>query len=242
MSALRSRSVLLVVMSGCVAASLVALVVGSSSDAETATTPDPRVAALAAPSGFDVAAERTEFSRSYRRANGSTRTMISAAPINYRDGSGAWQSIDTTLRADGAGGLESTAAAAEVSLPHDLSDPARVSDGDRWVSFALDGADPDAGAAIKGSSATYGDVLDGVDATYEAQPHGVKETLRLSDASAPSSYRFALDASDGLAPSLREDGSLVFRDGDGRVRFWLPAPTVREAGQSYHEPGRLSPL
>jgi RHS repeat-associated protein len=231
MSAVRSRLVLFVAMSGCGAALLVALVVGSSSEAGTAT-PDPRAAARAAPSGADVAAQRTEFSRSYRQANGSTRTMVSAVPINYRDGSGGWQPIDTALRSDGAGGLESTAAATEVSLPHDLGDPARVSDGDRWVSFALDGANPDAGAAVKGSSATYGDALTGVDATYEAQPHGVKETLRLSDASAPSSYRFALDSRGGLAPSLRDDGSLVFRDGDGHVRFWLPAPTVKQAGDT----------
>jgi hypothetical protein len=75
-------------------------------------------------------------------------------------------------------------------------------------------------------------VLDGVDAAYTAQPSGVKETLTLADASAPSTYRFALAASSGLVPALRDDGSVVFRGPQGAIRFWLPAPTVQAAGQA----------
>jgi RHS repeat-associated protein len=221
-----SWSVLLVAMAGCVAALLVALLVGSSSLAEQSSgTPS-----FAAPSGgVEVASLRTENSRTYRGPDGSLVARVSQDPVNFRDGSGAWQPIDTALRSDGSGGLETTASAAEVSLPKSLDDPAKVADGSRWVSFALKGADADAGPAVSGSTATYADAFDGVDAAYDAQPGGVKETLTLADASAPSSYGFGIDASAGLTPSLRDDGAVVFRDDDGRPRFWLPAPTVQDA-------------
>ena len=198
MSAARSRSVLLIAMAGCVAALLMALLIGSWSQAESSATPSSlRAAALAPPTGPDVASARTEFSRSYRRDDGSTRTLISAVPLNYRDGSGDWQPVDTTLRDDGSGGLRSSEAAVEVALPHDLSHPVKVSEGSRWVSFALQGAGAGAVVDAHGSSASYDGVLDGVDAEYVAQSHGVKETLTLLDRSAPSRLRFALDTSPG---------------------------------------------
>jgi RHS repeat-associated protein len=230
MGAVRSRSVLLVAMTGCVAALLVALLIGSSSRAESSASPSSlRAAALAPPTGPDEVAARTEFSRSYRRDDGSTRTLISGVPLNYRDASGAWKPVDTTLRDDGSGGVRSSEAAVELALPRDLSDPVKVSEGSRWVSFALQGASAGAVVDAHGSSASYKGVLDGVDAEYVAQPRGVKETLTLVDRSAPSRLRFALDTSAGLTPSLREDGSLALRDGDGHTAFVLPAPTVQAA-------------
>jgi RHS repeat-associated protein len=233
MGALRSRSVLLVAMLGCVAALLVALLIGSPSQAESTSTASSSGATAqpfaAPPSGSEVPSLRTENSRTYRSGDGSLVAKISAGPVNYRDGAGDWQPIDTALRADGGGGLQTTAAAAELSLPQGLDDPVKVADGSRWVSFALDGADPDVTATAAGSTATYGGVLDGVDASYAAQPNGVKETLTIADGSAPSTYRFAIDASAGLTPSLRDDGAVVFRDGDGAPRFRLPAPTVQDA-------------
>jgi RHS repeat-associated protein len=220
-----SWSVVLVAMAGCVAALLIALMVGPSSQAESPGTPP-----FAAPSGgVEVASLRTENSRTYREDDGSLVARVSQDPVNYRDGSGVWRPIDTSLRPDGSGGLETTASAAEVSLPQSLDAAAKVSDGSRWVSFALAGADATEAPTVSGSTATYPDTLDGVDAVYDAQPGGVKESLTLADASAPSSYRFVMDSSAGLTPSLGDDGAVVFRDGDGRPRFWLPAPTVQDA-------------
>jgi RHS repeat-associated protein len=230
MSASRSRSVLLVSMLGCVAALLVALSMGQASEAGRAVPTAKQAARAGAPIGREVPSLRTETSRTFRQADGSLTARISAGAVNYRDAGGTWKPIDTTLRPDGRGGLASTAAAAEVALPPSLDDPAKVTDGDRWVSFALQGADAAAAPTAAGSTATYAGALDGVDVTYEAQAEGVKETLTLADASAPALYRYTLEASRGLEPSLRDDGSVVFRDGDGRPRFTLPAPTVQEAG------------
>jgi hypothetical protein len=212
MRVLRSRSVLLVAMAGCMAALLVALLVGSSSQAGQSAATAPFAAPVG---GVEVASLRSENSRTYHAADGHLVARVSQEPVNYRDAAGDWQPIDTALRADGSGGLETTAAATEVSLPRVLDKPAKVTDGSRWVSFALAGADADAQRTVSGSTATYAGALPGVDASYEAQPSGVKETFTLAGASAASSYRFAIDASAGLVPSLRDDGVVVFRDGDG---------------------------
>ncbi len=231
MVALRSRWVLGVSILACGAALLVALLVGTSSRADDPGAPVTPSAAFAAPAtAGEVPALRTESSRTYRKADGSYQAQVSAGPVNYRDASGDWKPIDTDLASDGDGGLETTEAAAKVSLPESLDDPAKVTAGSRWVSFEMAGADGEVVPTADESTATYKDVLDGVDASYDAQPTGVKETLTLADASAPTSYRYALDASSGLAPALLENGTVVFRDGAGVTRFWLPAPTVQEAG------------
>jgi YD repeat-containing protein len=231
MVALRSRWVLGVSLLACGAALLVALLGGTSSRADdpgASVVPSPGFAGPAG--GAEVPALRTESSRTYRKADGSYQAQVSAGPVNYRDASGDWKPIDTDLASDGSGGLETTDTAAKVSLPESLDDPAKVTAGSRWVSFELTGADGDAAPTADGSTATYEDVLDGVDSTYDAQPTGVKETLTLADASAPASYRYTLDASSGLTAALLENGTVVFRDAGGVTRFWLPAPTVQEAG------------
>jgi hypothetical protein len=208
----------------------VALLVGSASQADDAAPPPQQPRSFEAPPSRDeVVSLRTESSRTYRAADGRMVARISQAPVNFRDGAGDWQPIDTALRPAGGGRLVTTAAATEVSLPVALDEPARVTKGSRWVSFALVDADGAARRTVSGSTATYAGALDGVDARYDAHPSGVKETLILADASAPSTYRFALDASAGLTPSLRGDGSIVFRDGDGTPQFWVPAPTVQDA-------------
>lgn len=231
MVALRSRWVLGVSLLACGAALLVALLVGSNSQADDPSAPvTPSPAFVAPATAGEVTALRTESSRTYRKADGSYQAQVSAGPVNYRDVSGDWKPIDTDFVSDGDGGLKTTEAAAKVSLPESLDDPAKVTAGSRWVSFEMAGANGEVVPTADGSTATYKDVLDGVDADYDAQPTGVKETLTLADASAPASYRYALDASSGLTPRLLENGTVVFRDAAGVTRFWLPAPTVQEGG------------
>jgi hypothetical protein len=234
MFSVRARSVLLVSLVGAVAAFAVALLVGASSRADdsagAASTTAPAFAAPPSGSG-DVASLRTENSRTYRRADGFYTAEISARPVNFRGATGAWKPIDTDLKPAAGGGLETTAAATVVALPASLDDPAKVSTGERSVSFSLQGAGAVA-PTVAGDTATYADALGGVDAAYEALATGVKETLTLADATAPSTYRFSLQASSGLTPALQPDGSVVFDDSDGTQRFTLPAPTVQAAGDA----------
>lgn len=228
-AALSRRSLL--VMSLLVGA-LVLAAVGTSAPAAPsrvvkragATPPRPKVV-------HERLGERTATSRTYLLSDGTRRTRIWTAPVNYRKADGTWAAIDTRLKPDGPDALRTTAARVPVELPRTLDAPVEVSDpSGRSVAFRLLGADADQAAKVDGATATYADVRPGVDATYEARSNGVKETLTLDDASAPSSFTYSLDPSAGLTPSLRRDGSVQLRDAQGAVRFVSPAPTVQEAG------------
>lgn len=173
---------------------------------------------------------RTATSRTFARADGVRTTKVWAQPVNYRDAHHVWRPIDLRLARDASGGLRTTASATDLHLPTRLDEPARVADGSRWVRFALQGADPDATSVVSGSAVRYDEVVPHVDARYEAQSTGVKETLTLADAAAPTTYNFSLKASRGLVGRLRSDGAVVFYDRGGRARFLLPAPTVQEHG------------
>ena len=58
----------------------------------------------------EVVASRTETSRTFRLTDGSLRTELHLAPVNYRDASGDWMPIDSTLRRRADGSLENRAA------------------------------------------------------------------------------------------------------------------------------------
>ncbi len=233
MAAARSRWVLGVTLFGTLAAFLVALAMSGLTQADApASRPVPAAGTFASPTqGEEVLGLRTANSRTFRKADGRYEARIWSQPVNYRNGE-QWKAIDTDLTADGADGLKATATPAAVELPQSLDDPAKVSGGSRWVSFRLLGADGDVAPEADGSTATYADAVDDVDVRYDAKATGVKETLTLPDASAPATYRYAIDASSGLRPELRDNGTVVFRDGSGQTRFWLPAPTVQAHGQA----------
>lgn len=58
----------------------------------------PRAVAAPARRVGEFVARRSEFGRVYQLSDGRRQTVISAAPANYRDASGRWQPIDTTVR------------------------------------------------------------------------------------------------------------------------------------------------
>lgn len=229
---LRSRRSLLVVS---LLAGLAALVLTGASAPASAPHGAIRKAAIPAHRSSakvvrELASRRTATSRTYLLADGTHRTSIWSEPVNVRDSSGSWKAVDTTLKADGSS-FRTAAAPTTVTLPGTLDHAVHVEDAaGRAVGFTLQDASATAQAHVAGDEATYADVRDGVDAAYAAAADGVKETLTLADANAPATYTFSLDASDGLTPALRRDGSVRFTDAHGATRFTIPAPTVQEHG------------
>lgn len=171
--------------------------------------------------------ERTATSDTFERSDGTRVAKISRTPINYRDGSGAWQPISTTLQPSANGALQASATPLPVSLPSSLSSPVTVGSAGATVSFALAGAGGSASAS--GSSASYAEALPNVSATYQAQATRLKETLSLQSAAAPAVYRYHLSTTGGLTPKLVA-GAIVFSDAKGRPRYAMPAPSVADAG------------
>jgi len=187
-----------------------------------------------APLGADgeVTTARTAQSRTFVRANGTRTTRLYAAPVNYQDGTGAWQKIDTTLVARAGATLTPAGVATPVSLPTALSaGPVTVTSGGGPVTFRLLGAGG-AAAATSGSTATYADVLPGVTATETVTGQGVKEDLLLASSAAAHTFTFAVGVPAGDSLVATPGGGAAVTDPAGRQLGVLPAPTVRDASGS----------
>src|SRR5918992_1371434 len=80
---------------------LLTLIVSPRGDAAAAQeTPRSSGSALTAPSfraGEEVVALRDRFSRTFVASSGVYRKVTSLSPVNFRDSTGAWQPIDSTL-------------------------------------------------------------------------------------------------------------------------------------------------
>jgi pimeloyl-ACP methyl ester carboxylesterase len=161
--------------------------------ASTPATPSDAAVAASPTVVAEIPSLRTADSTSYRLSNGSVRDVISQADVRYRDTSGAWQPIDTSLVPDGPAGevkTASTQVSTEIGSSSTTS-PVRVS-GDGYsvgIDYLGDAQDS---TFVLGSTATYPDVAPGADLTYEARNDGVKETVYLASAGSPATYRFAL--------------------------------------------------
>ncbi len=198
-----------------------------SADIETSSAP-------AFEQGEEIPSERTATSRTFSLSDGSREARLFNAPVNFRDEEGEWQPIRTDLsEAPSGSGLVNGQNSFDLQLPEAMGDGVvRLSEDDQWVSSKLLGMQADLELVSK-NAAAYA-VGDG-STTFEltSTMSGVKEKIVLEDPSQPSSFAFHLDASTGLVPDLAADGSISFRDGDGKVFATLPAPTVADAADPH---------
>ncbi len=222
----RRQSLLLHVFARLVAASLAAIgalvLIGPGL---ALIAPDAGAAAPArdVPSLAEIDGLRTETSRTFA-AGGTRVAKLYASPVNFQDGDGTWRPIDNDL-VPAAGGFENQANDYKVEIPHSLaSKPVTVRDGDVWASFALEGVRAGVGAQIRGSTAQYADVLPGVDAHYSAETESVKEELILEGPSAPTTYRYRLEASPGLEARQNGAGGISLVDSKGATRLVFEPP------------------
>jgi RHS repeat-associated protein len=198
----------------------------------------PRGGPLAAEADGEIPALRTATSRTYRLKTGALQARLFDRPVNHRDASGGWVKNDNRISADSAnpGRSRNTANSYRLSLPKDLSDgPVTVEAGGASVGFALQ--DADGTATIAADTATYADALPGVDLEYQATDSGVKETLILQAADAPTGFVFDTSLSRGLKLVETADGGLVARDAAGADRLRFAPPHVQDGSGS---PGGFS--
>jgi len=210
-----------------------------------------RSAAAGGPSTSKAAAQqrvgelperRTRTSLTRREADGRLRTTIFGEPVHYRAKDGSWQRIDSALHEmappDERGGYRWQNGANEFDVRF------KVQAAPDFLAVRLDGGEfrlsatgaRPAVAQVAGSSVVYPGAFDGADLRYAVTATGVKETITLADAAAPSSYEFRLRAPAAGAPveaERRDDGSWAFfRAPSARPVFVLEAPTVAETGGS----------
>ncbi len=206
---------------------------GSATAVHAAGPVPTRPAAAASPvrnagvPGSEVTALRSEFSRTRRLAGGVIETTLSNTPLNFRDDSGRWRRIDNRLERTAAGALTTRANDVHVTIPSVASGPVEFRDGSRSLAFSLIDA-PSTAVDVDGTTAAFDDVKPAADVAYEVDGRALKETLTLASPTAPSVYRFAVDAG-GLSPELRPSGDVAFVDAGGRQRLGFQAPWMRDA-------------
>src|SRR5262249_20400001 len=127
------------------------------------------------------------------------------------------------------GGLTNGANSFDIDLPERLGQgPVRLSSDGDWVSTELLGGDLDP-AKLEGETATY-ESPDGESAfDFSSVANWLKEDIEIAPLSAPSTFRFAIDASAGIAPALAEDGSVEFSNADEEVVATMPAPSMADS-------------
>jgi hypothetical protein len=162
----------------------------------------------------ELVEKRTVNSKTYLLTNGDQRCELYTVPVNYRDGTGAWQTIDTTLAAGDAKGTLSpkgTPAKVTFSAPSGAEYIASVTYQGATVSIsAPNGLNLAAPVAI-GNKALYPAPGKPVTVTYEVQADGgVKETITLTDKSAPSTFMYTISHPGLLLSQHRETGEWGF--------------------------------
>lgn len=180
---------------------------------------DPAISTLVA---------RSERSDTYKNDDGTTTLVAYGVPTNYKDATGSWKRLDTTLKpgkADKAGRHVATDGPVTAEVADKADDSSLVSlSGPGWsLAWSLAGA-AKATVKIAGSKATFTDVAPGTDLEEQMTGTGVKETIVLKQvpkASDPVSWRFPLRLS-GLTPATAADGTISFTNDAGEVVLRIP--------------------
>lgn len=180
----------------------------------------------------ELPAKRTETSNTFLLSDGSLESRLYEAPINYRDPQGDWKPIDQELEEAPDGSITNGANSFDLQLPEDLNEaPIRLDTGEAWISEMPVGLQISSASLDQDGTATYAAAGGAAELEYTGLANGLKESIALADASAPTIFHFQIATSAGVVPSLEEDGSVAFRDQDDKLVARMPAPFMVDAAE-----------
>jgi RHS repeat-associated protein len=176
---------------------------------------------------------RTAASRTTYKRDGTFTAELFTGPVHYRDGRGAWLPIDSTLVEDSGGyAWRNAGNAFGARFKEELGEDAvRFEVAGEAFTLTLENANRK-GASARGAKLSYADALPAVDLEYELLPEGVKETLVLANAEAPTQFRFRLEGigrADLKAEELPDGSIAVQAAGVPGTAFMLAAPYALDA-------------
>ncbi|MDH2387249.1 DNRLRE domain-containing protein [Streptomyces sp. HNM0663] len=194
-------------------------------------TPEPR--GFEPGSSEELKDARKEREQTFRNSDGTYTTRFYTEAVNFLDGKGSWQPIDTVLiRAEPEGPrtmtgpgetweTRSTQTAISFADTADADPIVRLGLGDgAALGYSVTGAHPSPGQA-DGSVMTYAGIREDADLEFVAGNESVKETIVLKSKDAPREWRFPLELT-GLTASIGDQGGVLFTDADGKHRAWTP--------------------
>jgi RHS repeat-associated protein len=200
-------------MSVRLASFVTAVMVGASLPLYAAPLAAQQEPAPPGPRTGELVERRTASSRTIAHEDGSFTTTLFGAPVHFRDGE-QWREIDTALvDSQEPGYAVRTKANAFAVHFKDQADEdfLRVDTHAGAFDFSLDSPAKARGVKRSDRSVAYQSVHPGVDLEYDLTNEGVKETLVLQSASAPTRYRFYLDPpSERVSAREDTDGGFSF--------------------------------
>jgi hypothetical protein len=182
---------------------------------------------------------RTAQSTTFGNPDGTFTTRSYGSPVNWKDPSGAWQVIDTSLASRSDGRLHNKSGPFDVSFAGSSSgsDIATVSKDGVSASFGAPDGASSRSAATSGSQVQFGNVLPGVDLQYQvSSDQSVKEQVVLHSPPAATgdlTYRFPLHLN-GLTPRQETDGGVGLYNAAGTKVLGIPAGAMTDSNVDPH--------
>lgn len=196
---------------------------------------------------YEVVDKRDEYTKVYKRADGTYTAAISKIPIHFEE-NGKWEEIDNSLEQKG-NVLTNKSNAISVEFPTKLSESKEIKlENDGYeISFAVNDID-EANSTVKNSESkqkteiedfaskttsavTYNDVDDNTDIQYSVLSNGIKENIIVSDADdVKGTYSFDINIGE-LTYEKEANGRIILKDGE--TKFVIPAPVMYDSEFAY---------
>ncbi len=201
---------------------------------------------------YEVEEKRDEFTKVYKKTDGSYTAIVSKEPLHYLD-NGVWEEIDNSLSSDG-NTFTNASNIYNAIFPKSLDDNAQISieNGESEIAFSVNNISESTGVvenaigksdtqietvdnaiANTQSSITYEDVETNTDIQYIVTPNSIKENVIVSDKnSIKDSYSFTIEKGN-LTCVLADDGSVSFVNSENEVEFSIPRPVMTDAALAF---------
>jgi len=218
----------------------------AAAPARPAAQVGPQAKAAARPVGpvrrvRELVGKRTANSRFFELSDGRVQAELGAGPVNYRDGQGRWQPIDTRIaKVDRPGFAWGSLANSFASLfGHSSDQLLRVEQPGWQVTLGLPGPVTALTPIVRGDTIAYPGALGaGADLVWRVTPQGVKEQIVLAHPPpAEAAWRFSLKLG-GVVARAQPDGSIgLFASQGGDVPlFVMPKPFMTDAADDPASP------
>lgn len=193
----------------------------------------------------EVEEKRDEYSKTFKRKDGSYTTVISEMPLHTQK-DGEWEEIDNTLQVSDEV-LKNADGVYDIEFPGTISENEKITvtnDGES-IAFSVNNIEsaqgivtvPETGGndiAENGlskavSGITYESVDENTDVQYIVSPNSVKENIIVNDRDGiKDTYSFDIEKG-SLTAVLDDSNALAFKNGENETVFTIPAPVMTDA-------------
>lgn len=201
---------------------------------------------------YEVEEKRDEYTKVYKKSDGTYTAIMTEEPLHYLD-EGVWKEIDNSMILDG-NLYTNLSNLFNVELPKNIDENKELTvqkDGYE-LSFSVDNidnssavvennivisdteiADADSAIAQTQSAVTYNNITDNTNLQYIVTANSIKENIIVSNKeSVKDKYTFTFETN-GLTAEKQSDGSVLFKDVDGDVKFTIPRPVMTDANFAF---------